>query len=324
MTIAETEVELIEESHVHEDRDPLRHVAPRQTGNHIREIEASSSPDLTLTSTIDRANGVKIAGGDHRDHQLEIRERRYESAIEDESYLIREALISPNVVLNIRHQANVGRVEAHPYLDLIIRSRSEHLHEAHHALTEGPSPLHGEIRDVELIRPTHPEDGRPNVTTQTIVQRAEINIVEILGLLIGGVVLPAQNATEESPLVRLNQTAKDATDHLHPEVQHGNKIHAIDPLSINHHLLIKLGIRTEREISLQTKAVGLQTLIATNHRIALVNLRHVLQKGPNPIEGHLQSAIEGVGHLETNTAQLSRRESREDHHLLLRVPTASK
>jgi hypothetical protein len=156
------------------------------------------------------------------------------------------------------------------------------------------------------------------------VQRAEINIIEILGLLIGGVVLPAQNAIEESPLVHLNQTAKDATDHRHPEVQHGNKSHAIDPLSINHHLLIKLGIRTEREISLPTKAVGLQTLIATNHRIALANPRHVLQKVPNPIKGHLQSVIEGVGHLETNTAQASRRESREDHQLLLRVPTASK
>ena len=156
------------------------------------------------------------------------------------------------------------------------------------------------------------------------MQRAEINIVEILGLLIGGVVLPAQNAIEVSLLVHLNQRAKDAIDHRHHEVQYGNKNHAIDPLSINYHLLIKPGIRTEREISLPTKAVGLQTLIATNHRIALVNLRHVLQKGPNPIKGYLQSVIEGVGHLETNTAQLSRRESREDHHLLLRVPTASK
>jgi hypothetical protein len=138
VTIAETEVELIEESHVHQDRDPLRHVAPRQTGNHIREIEASSSPYLAPTSTIDRANGVKIADGDHRDHQFEIRERRYESAIEDESCLIREALTSPNVVLNIHHQANVGRVEAHPFLDLIIRSQSEHRHEARHPLTAGP------------------------------------------------------------------------------------------------------------------------------------------------------------------------------------------
>jgi hypothetical protein len=137
VTIAETEVELIEESHVNEDRDPLHHVAPRQTGNHIREIEEPSSLDLSPTSTIDRANGVKIADEDHRDHQFEIRERRYESAIEAENCSTREALTSQSVVLNIHHQANVERVEAHLYLDHITRSQSEHLQEVHLVLTEG-------------------------------------------------------------------------------------------------------------------------------------------------------------------------------------------
>lgn len=137
MTTAETEVELIEESYVHEDRDPLRHAAPRLTGTPIREIEVSSSPDLSPTSKTDRATGVKIADGDHRDHPFEIHERRYESVTEDVNCWTREALRSQSEVAITRQQANVGRVEVLLYLDLSTKSQSGHRHEAHPALTEG-------------------------------------------------------------------------------------------------------------------------------------------------------------------------------------------
>ena len=133
MTTAETEEELIEEFRVQEDRDPQRHVAPRQTGNSIREIEVLSSPDPSPISTIDHATEVRIADEDHQDHPYEIRERRYESAIEVGSCLTREALRNQSVAYITLHQANVGRVEAHLHRVHIIRSQDEHHLEVHHA-----------------------------------------------------------------------------------------------------------------------------------------------------------------------------------------------
>ena len=133
MKTAETEVELIEEFYVLEDRDPQRYVAPRRTGNSIREIEVLSSPGLSLTLAKDCANEARIANQGPRDHRSEIRERRFESVTEVASCLTREALRSQSVVDITRHQANVGRVEAHLRLDLIIRSRSPPRREVRHA-----------------------------------------------------------------------------------------------------------------------------------------------------------------------------------------------
>lgn len=63
MTIAENEVELIEESHVQDAHD-RQHVDPKATGNWTAEIVVSETQDPSPTS-IDLVNAVGTADDDH-------------------------------------------------------------------------------------------------------------------------------------------------------------------------------------------------------------------------------------------------------------------
>jgi hypothetical protein len=127
VTIAETEVELIEELHVQEDRDRQLHVAPRATGNPRPEIAVRSSRGRCHnTAAIDLAIVVAIADGDNPDHLYEIRGRKCGRGTEEGSCWTREALTGQNAVPTIHHhQANAARVEVLPQHGATIRNRDE-------------------------------------------------------------------------------------------------------------------------------------------------------------------------------------------------------
>lgn len=134
MTIAENEVESIEELHVPEDRDRPHHVAPTVTGNPRPEIAARSSRGQRSILNALATAATSAGEGETQDHLYEILGRKYVNATEDESCLTHEAPTSQSEArLTTRHlQPNVERVAVLRLREAIIRNRSEGHRAVHH------------------------------------------------------------------------------------------------------------------------------------------------------------------------------------------------
>lgn len=123
MTIAETEVELIEESFEQGDRARLPLVVPIAIGKTKAEIAASTSRGPSLDTTTDREKPAGKGDEEAQDHRLETKLRRFGREIEVGSCWGRKALKKSNVALIIRlHQPNDGKAGVLHLQEVIIRS----------------------------------------------------------------------------------------------------------------------------------------------------------------------------------------------------------
>ncbi len=135
MTIAETEVELIEELEDHHRATAANSI----TTDDLRPFESREVLRTSLLPKQDlpcRVSGLAIeatsADEEYRDRLCGTRGRRYVSAIEDESCLTHEAPTSQNEAPHTtpQHQSNVAKVAVlHP--PVVIRSLEERHHGAH-------------------------------------------------------------------------------------------------------------------------------------------------------------------------------------------------
>lgn len=134
MTIAENEVESIEELHVPEDRDRPHHVAPTVTGSPRPEIAARSSRGqrsiLNALATVATSAGE----GETQDRLYGILGKKFVNAIEDESCWTHEAPTSQSEArLTTRHHPpNVEKAAVLHLHEVITKSRSEGHRAVHH------------------------------------------------------------------------------------------------------------------------------------------------------------------------------------------------